>query len=135
MFKALFERLVSEFQLQFCLSHCLFFYSLVCLVSHLGGRMVVFSTPRGLGEARFHEARKARESSEEETLRGPSEKATVALPFSLVDWDKSVIDHLITCPFKIPSLPVGQGQETDYPGERSLTQRKSCRNLINNHCG
>lgn len=90
----------------------------------------MFSQPRDLGGARFHQASESSEENAEETLRKLSEKVIVALPFSLVDWDKSVIVHLITCPFRYQVFPVDGEKRQDYPGELSLEQRKPSRNLI-----
>lgn len=75
--------------------------------------MNVFSTP-GPGRCKIPLSESSEENAEE-TLRKLSEKVIVASPFSLVDWDKSVIVHLITCPFKIPSLPSGWGEEAGLP--------------------
>lgn len=124
LFKALFERLVSEFQLQFCHTGCSFTVLFALFLTLVGEWW--FSQPPGPGRGKISRRKQAGEISEEkaeETLREPSEKVTMALPFSLVDGDKSVIDHSITCPFKIPSLPSGQGQEAGLPW-RHLTHTK-----------
>ena len=86
----------------------------------------LFCQPWGPGRCEIPSASRARESSEknaEDTRRELSEKVTVALPFALVGCNKSVIVHLITCPFKVPSLPGAQGQETGLPW-RALTLAK-----------